>query len=1341
MDTLRLIRVFISSPKELQPERKAIKELLAELNNTPWFRARFKLDHYAYEDHTPSVAGPEPQSVVDTYTLRPGEADIFICMLWKKMGQPTRALCNPETGLPYQSGTEYEFLTAYRHFQQHQKPTILLYRSLRSIPPKELNPEEFKHVQSFFDRFSPKGDLQGLVGSFENENELKQKLRDALTLLLERYAPSELPSQVPAGPDLRELRLRAMVADHAAFIQDRLSSFVGRRQELAELHELIRKRQLTGGYITITGQAGQGKSSIIARLVEEYGIDKAAHYFIPFNPGPDHQVSLLRSVMARLILHHGLPELYLANDSRPMLRDFFPKVLADIAAKGGQEVIFIDGLDQLQEDPNGDRDLSFLPAQLPSGIVCVLGTRPNDTLKPLELLRPHHEYSLPGLSREDFDELLAHREVVLGKTLADRFYAAMQSNALYLDLVARELAQTEAAHPEAVIQQLSANPENIFFLTLERLRRQREQWQRAIKPLLGVLFAAQEPLRQRAIRDILGLDGDSLREALQKLGGLLTQDGQGRYQLFHLKLRDYLRQDERQPRKGHLFDIDEEQQWHQRLLSWCEAGPGGIWGIWQDEPRDMGEQERRMYAREHYVTHLYLTKDWLRVFGVLDDGTYGKAKLQYDTSTRSYAHDLDLGCRAWARPEMSVEEKRSQLPRLWRYVLLRCSLVTKARSYPDELFTILGLKHREKEALELIELLPTAERQTVALCRLGAVLALGPGREREAQAILIRAQESAQRVEDKWAHLKVFNLLMEVWLQAGRWDEALSVAYSVGDSWGRVEALASVVEALAASGERERFLEVRKSYRRLTQQVNHPSSRDTILYALDELFSEPEAWSRIARESVRSGSPRERARQLEVLAKALVGMNRLESAELLIQQLQDDSCKAACLLVVARHWLRSGNVDIAKHVLAQAIKSVENMADRARASGLIISTSLLMAAIGDRQGALRLLKELAQGGEGPSPIVQVIDDVGRRVAALVALARELAALGQAEAAKQLLMETTLIARSAGPASVRAESLKEIADALFTMGDQEQAAVLYVEAGGAPLASHKYLDKDKAIRVLSNLGKNREAIRLEAMDNRFHVHVSERRWEEAIEFARGAAALSILDETFRQSPESYYEVEQARRSINEKSVTRSILILQAMVKAGDILAAREFLQEVYGLLVPSWRERWRGFSGRRGRDIIRPDNVARALPSIIEIAMKLRQVSLLMDALQNLLSLLDFLAPEERPDVLYQLISPLMEAGQSAAALSMVDKLAELAALSTEPAAQIKALRTLAKAWVQARQPQRLVELVESRWMQATTREQLLHLLPLASGLIAGAPHTASLFTSSFTWVDDFLAAA
>src|SRR5579885_1376791 len=191
----------------------------------------------------------------------------------------------------------------------------------------------------------------------------------------------------------REPRLRALAADPSGFLQDRLASFVGREQELEKVRRYIQALPPTGGYLAITGVAGQGKSSLIARLVQEEaqaqgGIERVVYHFIPPTPGAAYQAVLLRKLMARLILKHQLSDVFLEEQpNTDTLSSGFHWMLAELAQRGTQEIIFIDGLDQLRPDQQtGWRDLSFLPQGPdlpPSGIVFVLGTRPDGTRRPL----------------------------------------------------------------------------------------------------------------------------------------------------------------------------------------------------------------------------------------------------------------------------------------------------------------------------------------------------------------------------------------------------------------------------------------------------------------------------------------------------------------------------------------------------------------------------------------------------------------------------------------------------------------------------------------------------------------------------------------------------------------------------------------------------------------------------------------------------------------------------------------------------------------------------------------------------------------------------------------------
>jgi hypothetical protein len=68
-DSITPIRVFISSPGDLLPERAVVRGVLDELNLSPVFRDRYKLMPYALEASAPPVVGLQAQEAVDSYLI------------------------------------------------------------------------------------------------------------------------------------------------------------------------------------------------------------------------------------------------------------------------------------------------------------------------------------------------------------------------------------------------------------------------------------------------------------------------------------------------------------------------------------------------------------------------------------------------------------------------------------------------------------------------------------------------------------------------------------------------------------------------------------------------------------------------------------------------------------------------------------------------------------------------------------------------------------------------------------------------------------------------------------------------------------------------------------------------------------------------------------------------------------------------------------------------------------------------------------------------------------------------------------------------------------------------
>ncbi len=69
---------------------------------------------------------------------------------------------------------------------------------------------------------------------------------------------------------------------------------------------------------------------------------------------------------------------------------------------------------------------------------------------------------------------------------------------------------------------------------------------------------------------------------------------------------------------------------------------------------------------------------------------------------------------------------------------------------------------------------------------------------------------------------------------------------------------------------------------------------------------------------------------------------------------------------------------------------------------------------------------------------------------------------------------------------------------------------------------------------------------------------------------------------------------------------------------------------------------------------------------------------------------------------------------------------------------MEASGTVAVAMAQADTTDQLLHLTQQSWREATTRDSLLQLLLMASGLIKLNPDIGVAFAASFAWVDDFL---
>ncbi|GEM_PF-1423957 len=734
-------------------------------------------------------------------------------------------------------------------------------------------------------------------------------------------------SYVSSAQDEKRQRIELMWIDQSDFVQDRLDRFVGRGAELSIIRQHIEERRARGGYVIITGDVGQGKSSIIAKMIQDQSREDTAYHFIQRDPGPGYQFSLLRSLMARLVLKYDLPEYYVTGESYPILRDLFARLLADISREGKREVIYIDGLDLLESDTPGGRDFSFLPSRLPPGIVIVLGTRPNETLRQVQnRIGPQAPYLLLGLSREDFALLLHRHKVSLPVALIDSLYGRLTNNPLYLDLVAQELRASRGLEIEELIARVASDPDAIFTITFSRMQRLPD-WYDIIRPILGALLVTQEPLTAQQIGHIFGKESARIRTGITRLGGLLSQAGQRRYTLFHPKLKDYLQPDE--PESDIQFDAEGVEELHKQFVQWCEQGT--IQQLWEALPNPSPRDDYREYARRHYITHLYAARHYEQLFAVLNAGDYERGKLRFDPSTRASAADLMLGCQAAASAVTTLAEGEGRLAHLWRYTLLRTSLTTRADAYPVEAFQALLALRRAREAQDLAELLTQPAKKLAVLTILAEYLLCQPEQEIEGIQLYSRVYEIALSLEDRAVQTGALSDLAQALIHAGYLDRAQSVAVSIADSDKWAEALNALC---AAYGERNDWKQAEDVAHEIPVGEGRVRALSDLAARL-ELVHEKEKAGALWHEAsaiiptVADGSQRDRASYH--LALSFIRAKECERAEAVVNSIDTNAEKIDALCQLALSFTQEGLVARAEKAWQEAWMLIREAEERDKA--------------------------------------------------------------------------------------------------------------------------------------------------------------------------------------------------------------------------------------------------------------------------------------------------------------------------------------------------------------------------------------------------------------------------
>ena len=185
-EVVRVVRVFVSSPGDVQAEREVLDEVVQRINDTTDQAIRLEL--FKWERNVVPRIGPPAQRVVDDQTPAYG---IYLGILAHRFGTATGQ---------YGSGTEKEFRDALQRWAKLGQPWILFYFNDRPITPSELDLTQYGRVQAFRKELEARGlyaTYQGVRGSADA---FFEKVEQHLRLILRGC---HRPGERRGGPSRR----------------------------------------------------------------------------------------------------------------------------------------------------------------------------------------------------------------------------------------------------------------------------------------------------------------------------------------------------------------------------------------------------------------------------------------------------------------------------------------------------------------------------------------------------------------------------------------------------------------------------------------------------------------------------------------------------------------------------------------------------------------------------------------------------------------------------------------------------------------------------------------------------------------------------------------------------------------------------------------------------------------------------------------------------------------------------------------------------------------------------------------------------------------------------------
>ncbi|MCW8107935.1 tetratricopeptide repeat protein [Alteromonas ponticola] len=244
-------RIFVSSPGDVAVERTLVGSVVERLKAKFGHRSHIKLILW---EQLPLNASDSFQPQLPASS----ECELFLLILWKRIGTPL-----PDSALPdgYDgpiTGTEFEFLSALKSQKNKGKPTIWVYRKIN--PNKKSGLDE---VDIFFEKYflDSQQRLSKAFHQFNTTTDFEYQLEAHLNIWLDENLPTVSDDEL--------LKIEKWQSGNPylglkPFRFSQANVFRGRAAAVAESIERLKSKSAQGHpFLLIMGMSGSGKSSLL----------------------------------------------------------------------------------------------------------------------------------------------------------------------------------------------------------------------------------------------------------------------------------------------------------------------------------------------------------------------------------------------------------------------------------------------------------------------------------------------------------------------------------------------------------------------------------------------------------------------------------------------------------------------------------------------------------------------------------------------------------------------------------------------------------------------------------------------------------------------------------------------------------------------------------------------------------------------------------------------------------------------------------------------------------------------------------------------------------------------